>query len=118
MFAVASLQPSAETRLIFPYNVERQRVSVICPGGDYTFMRNTVPITDSQPNVPSAMFPATADHQKAVASYSETICSVAETTKFGYRQHFAYWGSDIDKTEKRGVGPSFQLPLSRQNTAP
>jgi hypothetical protein len=100
-----SLRPRAETRLIFPYNVEKQRVIAISHGGDYTFMRNTVPITDSQPNVPSAMFLATADQERAVAAYTDAVSTVVQSTNMTYRRQFVYRGWESDTTQKRGMGP-------------
>jgi hypothetical protein len=101
----------AETRVIFPGNVENQRVSAICPGGDYTFMRNTVPINDSQPNVPSAMYSATADRQKVEAAYHDAICTVEVMNAKTYRDQFTY-SCDADPTEvKRGASPACSAPL-------
>jgi hypothetical protein len=64
------------TRLVFPSHVKNQRVSAICPEGDYSFMRNALRITDARPNVPSAMFPATADWDKAEEEYRNAITTV------------------------------------------
>ncbi len=76
---------------------------MIIPGGDYTFMRNAVPITDSQPNVPSAMFLATDDEQKAKAAYIDAIRTVEEMTNMNYRKQFRHCEAKSDETEKRGA---------------
>jgi hypothetical protein len=100
----------AETRLIFPGNVDNQKESAICPGGDYTFMRNTLPISDSQPNVPSAMYSATADRQKVEAAYHDAVCTVS-MMNWTYKHEFTY-SSDIISTEvKRGVGLTLAGPV-------
>jgi hypothetical protein len=50
-------------------------------------MRNALRITDARPNVPSAMFPATADWDKAEEEYRNAISTVT-AKKDKWRRQF------------------------------
>jgi hypothetical protein len=79
------------TRSVFPGNVENQRVSVICTGGDPTFRRIVEPITDKQPNIPSATFLLRGGGLTPEAEFSiDSVYSVREMNQTSYRDEFNY----------------------------
>jgi hypothetical protein len=78
------------SRFVYPYDVENQKESVICARGDYTYMRNTMAITDDQPNFPSAMFRSKEDRVRAEEEYTKAVYSVREYTERMYRAQFTH----------------------------
>jgi hypothetical protein len=66
-------------------------------------MRNALRIMDSRPNVPSAMFLASADELEASRECRDAICTVSLMNNT-YRWQFAYHGEKLNRTKTtRGV---------------
>jgi hypothetical protein len=97
---VQSAFKGTATRLVFPGNVKKQRVNMICTGGDPTYKRIVEPISDRQPNIPSATFLLKDGGLTPEAEFS--IYSVREMNQTSYRDEFNYADISVPLPRTRG----------------
>ncbi len=107
----------ALSRDVSPYDVPNQKVSVICEGGDYTFIRNTLPITAECPKIPSATFLAREDRIRAKEEYTRAIHTVQTRNRDTYKDQFTY-DSWLSKTDKPTRGVCSLHPVARVTSVP